>query len=369
LTQMFAPGDHHDNSLLIPDWTLQWILCAADHWNLTADLETMDAIWPSIQKALSWFEGVAGPHGLIVDMIYWHFMDWAGLGRSDQALALNAQLAGAYRAAAVVGRAVGAERAAQTYEARATRMTTQLDADHWDEVRGVWVDMVEPRQGVQRPRVSQHGVAALTLWGNPDRDRVARACAWATDPERETWTAAPPVVPVSGGQPLDEDRGVVMANTFYGHFVGEALSRHGQRQVALANIRRRFEPMIAAGSTTLWEAMTPFASLCHGFSASPTYFLSRHVLGVSPAAPGFERIQFSPDLIDLEYAEGIVPAGDRDLRIFLERTDLGFDARIEGGGDAIDVVAAPGLVLTALQQSGDQITARFATAPVLAGKP
>ncbi|HEX3920253.1 MAG TPA: alpha-L-rhamnosidase N-terminal domain-containing protein, partial [Caulobacteraceae bacterium] len=30
LTQMFAPGDHRTDGLLIPDWTLQWILCAGD---------------------------------------------------------------------------------------------------------------------------------------------------------------------------------------------------------------------------------------------------------------------------------------------------------------------------------------------------
>lgn len=72
--------------------------------------------------------------------------------------------------------------------------------------------------------------------------------------------------------------------------VSEALVRNGRAQTALANIRRRFAPMIEAGSTTLWEVMTPSASLCHGFSASPTYFLSRHVLGVAPGAPGFETV-------------------------------------------------------------------------------
>ena len=38
LTQMFAPGDHRTNGTLIPDWTLQWILTAADHYRYTGDL-------------------------------------------------------------------------------------------------------------------------------------------------------------------------------------------------------------------------------------------------------------------------------------------------------------------------------------------
>ena len=96
LTQMFAPGDHKTDGLLIPDWTLQWILCAGDHWRYAGDLATIEAIFPSILKALAWFERLIGPSGLVADLPYWHFMDWAGVGRHGEAGALNAQLAGAF---------------------------------------------------------------------------------------------------------------------------------------------------------------------------------------------------------------------------------------------------------------------------------
>ncbi len=359
LTQMFAPGDHGHDARLIPDWTLQWILCAADHWNLTADLATMDVIWPAIQKALGWFERVAGPHGLVVDMPYWHFMDWAGLGRDGQALALNAQLAGAFKAAATIGRAVGSDRTAVRYEQRATDITTRLDEAHWDEARGVWVDMIDSNTGEQIGRTSQHGIAALALWGDPADRRVDRAFDWATDPARETATPAPPVVPF--GTPLDEQNGVVVANTFYSHFVSEALVRHGRSQTALDNIRRRFGKMIEAGSTTLWEAMTPWASLCHGFSASPTYFLSRHMLGVSPAAPGFGRVLVRPDLMGLEHAEGIVPAGDQKIAVRLTRTETGFDAEIAAEHDTLDIEAVPGFALSSVEWCDGRAHARFAS--------
>lgn len=357
LTQMFAPGDHGHNARLIPDWSLQWILCAADHWELTGDLAVIEEIWPSIQKALSWFDRASRRYGLLADMPYWHFMDWAGLGRDGQALAANAQLAGAWQAAAKLGAALGSSRTAQAYEARAAEIIARLDAAHWDQRRGVWVDMVDPETGGQDLRTSQHGVAALALWGDVDAERIGRAFDWATNPARVTATPAPPVVPF--GTPLDEENGVVMANTFYSHFVGEALARHGRRDIALANIRNRFGPMIEAGSTTLWEATTPWASLCHGFSASPTWFLSRHVLGVAPAAPGFARIVVRPDLIDLEHAEGVVPAGARDVRVELRRTAEGFDALISGAGDDCLVEAPAGLVLTHQSRDDDLVRASF----------
>ena len=63
LTQMFAPGDHRTDGLLIPDWTLQWILAAGDHWRYAGDLATIAAIFPSIVKALAWFERLLSPAG------------------------------------------------------------------------------------------------------------------------------------------------------------------------------------------------------------------------------------------------------------------------------------------------------------------
>ncbi len=81
LTQMFAPGDHRVNGLLIPDWTLQWVLCAGDHLDLTGDLETIEGIFASILKALAWFERLIDANGLVADLPDWHFMDWSGVGR------------------------------------------------------------------------------------------------------------------------------------------------------------------------------------------------------------------------------------------------------------------------------------------------
>ena len=73
-----------------------------------------------------------------------------------------------------------------------------------------------------------------------------------------------------------------------------ALARHGRFGEALRLMRERYGPMLARGATTLWESFEPTASLCHGFSATPTYQLSRRVLGVAPAAPGFAERDAQP---------------------------------------------------------------------------
>ncbi len=359
LTQMFAPGDHKTDGLLIPDWTLQWILCAGDHWRYAGDLATIEAIFPSILKALAWFERVTGPSGLVADLPYWHFMDWAGVGRHGEAGALNAQLAGAYRVAAELAGAVGWQREAARLAARAAAIGAALNDRHWDARRGVYVDMVDPATGAQQLWTSQHASAAIALWTDAPAERARSALARIAESQRLTFTAAPPIAPT--GATLEPEDGVVLANTFYSHFVYDALARHGDFASALRLMRERYGPMLARGATTLWESFEPTASLCHGFSATPTYQLSRRVLGVAPAAPGFAEIELAPDLADLDHAEGVVPTPRGDVEARLERTDGGFVARYRlPGVIATRAAPPPGLAIASRPRlTGTEIEIRF----------
>jgi alpha-L-rhamnosidase len=359
LTQMFAPGDHKTDGLLIPDWTLQWILCAGDHWRYAGDLATIETIFPSILKALAWFERVTGPSGLVADLPYWHFMDWAGVGRHGEAGALNAQLAGAYSVADELAGAVGWQREAARLGARAAAIGAALNERHWDARRGVYVDMVDPVSGAQQLWTSQHASAAIALWTDAPAERAQSALQRIAESQRLTFTAAPPIAPT--GATLEPEDGVVLANTFYSHFVYDALARHGGFASALRLMRERYGPMLARGATTLWESFEPTASLCHGFSATPTYQLSRRVLGVAPAAPGFSEIELAPDLADLDHAEGVVPTPRGDVEARLERADGGFVARYRLP-DVIATRAAPppGLAIASRPRlTGTEIEIRF----------
>ena len=65
--------------------------------------------------------------------------------------------------------------------------------------------------------------------------------------------------------------------------------------------------MLATGASTLWESFSPTTSLCHGFSATPVYQLSKAVLGVEPLEPAYARFTVAPEPAGLEWAQGIVP--------------------------------------------------------------
>ena len=207
--------------------------------------------------------------------------------------------------------------------------------------RGVYVDGVDPVTGQQDPRVSQHANGAAILWDVAPRERWGSIVERITDPSRLTFTAAPPIKP--DGDPLDPESGVVLANTFYSHFVYRALCKAGRFDLALRLIRERYGPMLARGATTLWESFDPTASLCHGFSATPVYQLSTEVLGVTPLEPGFGRFRVAPQPADLDFARGIVPTVRGDIEVAWERRDeeIVLDVVVPDGC-AASVVAPPG---------------------------
>ena len=344
LTQMFAPGDHGGNGLLIPDWTLQWILAAGDYHLHTGDSATIEAILPSIAKALQWFARQEGPNGLVADLPYWHFMDWSGVGRSGEACALNAQYAGTLKAAAVLADAARWPGQAERWRARASAISEALNTRHWDAERGIYVDCVDPHTGAQDLRVSQHANAGMILWADAPQDRWERIVARITEEERLTFTAAPPIK--NEGEPLDLREGVVLANTFYAHFVYSALRKAKRLDAAIAMWRTRFGPMIAAGADTLWESYGPTASLCHGFSASPTHQMSAGMLGIEPTSPGYATFRCAPQLGDVAHASGIVPTVSGDIEVKVARSGTMLDVTLSFEGDMRaeigDVQVGPG---------------------------
>ncbi len=128
-------------------------------------------------------------------------------------------------------------------------------------------------------------------------------------------------------------------STFYGYYVLEARALAGDYAGCLDVIRRYWGAMLDFGATTFWEdfdlSWTENAgridelpvpgkadlhrdfgnycykglrhSLCHGWAAGPTAWLTRHVLGLQPLSPGCALVQVRPNLGGLEYAEGALP--------------------------------------------------------------
>lgn len=344
LMQMFAPGDHHTNGIIIPDFNLHWVGALYHYFLHTGDDATAEELFPAAERALSWFERQLGPDFLLADLPFWHFIEWADIGREGQAATINAMFVGALKMASQMAGWLDMPRREKHYIDLAAQIAAALNAKHWDDQRQVYVDMVDPATEEQRARVSQHANAAMILWDIAPPSRWPAMIAYITDPARAKLTSVPPIV--IHGEPFDNSRDVVKANTYFSHFVFSALAKAGRFDLALAAIRKNYKPMLDQGAQTLWEGYEPSASLCHAFSASPVYQLSAHSLGVQPTSPGFCGFRLAPQPADLSHVRGVYPTVKGDIVISWSRVGrtLMLETTVPAGAFA-EVVIPPGYEL------------------------
>ena len=141
-------------------------------------------------------------------------------------------------------------------------------------------------------------------------------------------------------------------STFYGYYVLEARALAGDFTGCLDVIRNYWGGMLDRGATTFWEdfdlrwlddsgridAPTPAGkkdlhadfggycytglrhSLCHGWAAGPTAWLSEHILGVVPLTPGFAKARVRPNWAGLDWVSGSYPTPHGPIHVELKRS-------------------------------------------------
>lgn len=126
----------------------------------------------------------------------------------------------------------------------------------------------------------------------------------------------------------------------------------GDTRGALSLIGTLWGNMVAAGDNytgTTWEALgtdglpvSVQTSLAHGWSSGPTSALSRYVLGVRPAAPGYRQWLIKPQPGDLQWAVGAVPTPYGAISVKWGRASSGtFTLNLEVPAGTTGSVALP----------------------------
>ena len=133
-----------------------------------------------------------------------------------------------------------------------------------------------------------------------------------------------------------------VATPYYDNYVIMALSDLGHDQDVLRFVRSYWGGMIQEGATSFWEGYDPtwdkhnfhahlqaddgtgyFVSLCHGWSAGVTDWLTERVLGIEPTGGGFGTCTIAPHLVGLAWVSGTVPTPNGLIRARFQRTKAG----------------------------------------------
>ncbi|HLL04429.1 MAG TPA: family 78 glycoside hydrolase catalytic domain [Myxococcaceae bacterium] len=318
MTHMATTADTAEGQLgPISDYCLYWMMSVREYVRDTGDVALAEELFPAVEKALGWFIKRLDSDGLLSDVPHWIFVDWATVDRRGQSTVLNAQFHHTLETSAELAELTGAHRQAHAWRQLADRVKAALNTLLWDEARGVYVDS---RLGGSRGRrVSQHSNAMCVAYGLAPRERWTRILDYVMDPQRVKLTSTGMfLMMLQGVPPFDEERDVALAQPFFMHHVHRALVKAGRFEQLLANIRERWGVMVERGPT-LWELWQPIGSECHAWAGTPTYDLSRELLGVTPLKDGFSQVRIAPRLVDLEWLRGRYPTPRGELEVSLER--------------------------------------------------
>jgi glycogen debranching enzyme len=169
------------------DATPMYVMLAAAYLERTRDLQTLRALWPNIERALSWIDTYGDRDGDGFVEYGRHTMDgllnqgWKdshdSISHSDGRLArgpialaeVQAYVYGAWTAAAAIARSLGDSSRAAELDARAERLRHRFDEAFFDEQLGTYVLALDGDKQPCRVRTSNAGHALFTGIAYPER--------------------------------------------------------------------------------------------------------------------------------------------------------------------------------------------------------
>ena len=317
-------------SVTIPDYSLHWVRALARYVEHSGDVATGLELLPAALRIRQAFERYRGIDGLLHDIPGWVFVDWAMTERAEVTGAVDALYAAALDDLAwTVETCLGSASLAAACRSDADRTRAAFEP-LWDEARGVYVDAADG-SGPRR-RVSQHTNAAAIIARCAPPERWERMLGVILDSERLVLTPHGSQVPqrdilrhqwMDPGTfvAFDAERNVVMAQPFFSHIVHQAVVAAGHREL-IPELCLRWWAQIERGNTTIeeyWDAPRGTASRAHAWSATPTYDLPRHVLGVRPLEPGYRKAEIRPLFGKLQRLSGRVPTPHGLIEVDLTR--------------------------------------------------
>ena len=274
---------------IIPPYSLIWIDMIHDYFLYRDDPGFLSRFLPGMQDVLRWFAGKTDSTGLLTDLEWWNFTDWAkgfmnGIppGADDGYSAnISLQYVLALQNAADIFEHFGRQEEAAAYRAQAGQVIRAVNERCFDKRKGLFAETPEKKI------FSQH----------------TNIFAILTD-----------VLPLQEQPALMEkiltDTSLIQSTIYFRFYLFRALQKAGLASRYTA-MMAPWERMIRNGMTTFGETDVNPRSECHGWSASPAFDLLHTVAGIYPGAPGFKTVTVAPAPGDLQqfHAEMPLPAG------------------------------------------------------------
>ena len=305
VTYGHAPTNAH--SCILPDFALIWILTIWDYYWQTGGLEPLWAHEEVIDGVLEYFRNFTDAKtGLVkYDRRYWLFLDWVDLFKDGYPAVLNLWLLIALEKLIVL---------------RRLAKKPAGDLVKWEKKLRAALEKLVNREGLMRDGVDWKGKVP------PSTSIHAQTLALMAKLRGLKAEAAVEkiLLPCVSGAEVK-----LPPSAYWITYVFDVLIEQGRGAEVVRDIRKRWLPMTAQGST--WESFEPAAgngSHSHAWSAHPLFHLMRTVGGIEQTAAGWKEIRFKP-LFEGVHGGATVPSPRGTIKSDWKKTKKGVEVRLD----------------------------------------
>jgi alpha-L-rhamnosidase len=251
-------------------------------------------MYPVFRKMMESHLRQRSPDGLFHDTHV--FIDWIAMVRDSTNCCMHALMAEGFAALGRLAGRLGETDDARKYAKLSKQIAALVRHVFWDEKTGAYRD-------------------GFTKDEKPIRQHLCASSGWPslfgiTTPAQEESIRAHYLKRLAELGDADAEMHKLETSPYGAFFLLGAMYRQGHADIAEWFIRLAWSRMILAGADTAWEHFTDESSLCHAWSAAPTYYLTSQALGVplgfpEPLDP--KELVIAPQSATLEWARGLVP--------------------------------------------------------------
>jgi hypothetical protein len=292
-------GRYPSNRLqVIPPFSLYWVSMIYDHFMHRRDEKFVQQFLVAAEGVLHWYEQhIDTTNNMLGPMKWWNFTDWNHAfpngvpdGATDgNSSVITLQYVYTLQQAAELFAYFNKQPQAKRYREIAARLSKGTYQACFDEGSGTMANTPA------RNTFSQHaGIMGVLTGAIPAAQRqvVMRKVLYDTTLSQATF--------------------------YYRFYLTLALKKAEMGELYYSQLMP-WRDMLKNGLTTFAENPDPTRSDCHAWSASPNYDFLATICGITPAAPGFRKVQIKPQLGELKQATGTMPHPDGEIQVTLIR--------------------------------------------------
>lgn len=275
----------------IADYSLWWVMAIWKHYMYTGKEWVIHDNYPTIIKIMEAFVPYINDYGMIEDMPYWVFIDWAYLDRRGECCPLNAIYYGAIEALLKIAEFRNDHYIIERYKTIAENIKGNFMKRFYNKDLGVFCDANV--LGDLSSSISEQANASALYFGLCD-DKSTKS--------------------IVNHLYVDKDIDFIESQPYYATFSLQALKKMGRIDIALDYIKDRWgKRMVGKGAKSCYEEwyengswrfgqFTGFMRThSHAWSAHPAEFLIKDLAGIDILEPGCNKLSVKPMKTEFDY--------------------------------------------------------------------